>query len=57
MNTKFWYQKPNGMYASQIFGSARENTPMWDKFFEKEAKSCRYKYGRFGWACCIHLMV
>jgi len=26
-------KNPNGMYPSQILGSARENTPMWDKFF------------------------
>jgi len=44
------------MYPSQLLGSVRKNTPMWDKFFKKEAKSWRYRYERFGWACCLHLM-
>jgi hypothetical protein len=48
MNTRFWYKKPNGIYPSQIFGSAREYTAMWDKLFNKEAKSCRYRYECFG---------
>jgi len=42
MNTRFWYKKANGIYPSQILGSAQKYTPMWDKFFNEEAKSYRY---------------
>ena len=48
MNTMFWYKNPNRMYPFQILGGVREYTPMWDKFFNKEAKSCGYRYECFG---------